>query len=59
MHFGGNLGYQFAAAPSREMMRDLARVASSPLAEEFARVRVAVVFRRRCGSVVGRPWCEL
>jgi hypothetical protein len=33
MYFGGSLEYQFAAASSREMIRDLARVASSPPAE--------------------------
>jgi hypothetical protein len=33
MHLDGNLEYQFVAASSREMMRDLMRVASSPLAE--------------------------
>jgi hypothetical protein len=33
MHLGGSLEYQFAAATSREMMRDLARVASSSPAE--------------------------
>jgi hypothetical protein len=33
MHFRGSLKYQFAAAFSRGMMRDLARVASSPPAE--------------------------
>jgi hypothetical protein len=33
MHFGGSLEYQFAAASSREMMRDLANVASSTPAE--------------------------
>jgi hypothetical protein len=33
MQFGGSLEYQFAASSSREMMRDLARVASSPLTE--------------------------
>jgi hypothetical protein len=36
MHFGGSLEYQFPAASSREMMRDLARVASSPPAEAMA-----------------------
>jgi hypothetical protein len=29
MHFGRSLEYQFAAASSRKMMRDLAKVASS------------------------------
>jgi hypothetical protein len=33
MHHDGSLEYQFSAASSREMMRDLARVASSPPAE--------------------------
>jgi hypothetical protein len=33
MHFGGSLENQFAAASSREMMRDLVRVASTPPAE--------------------------
>jgi hypothetical protein len=33
MHFGRSLEYQFAVASSREMMRDLARVASSPSAK--------------------------
>jgi hypothetical protein len=33
MHLGGSLEYQFVVVPSREIMRDLARVASSPLAE--------------------------
>jgi hypothetical protein len=36
MHFGGSLEYQFAAASSRKMIRDLARVASSPLTEAMA-----------------------
>jgi hypothetical protein len=33
MHLGGSLEYQFAAAPFREIMRNFARVASSPPAE--------------------------
>jgi hypothetical protein len=33
MHPGGSLEYHFAAASSKEMIRDLARVASSPLTE--------------------------
>jgi hypothetical protein len=33
MYLGGTLEYQFAAATSREMIMDLARVASSPPAE--------------------------
>jgi hypothetical protein len=33
MHLGGSLEHQFAVAPSREMMRDLVRVGSSPPAE--------------------------
>jgi hypothetical protein len=33
MHFGESLEYQFATTSSREMMRDLARIASSPSAE--------------------------
>jgi hypothetical protein len=33
MHFGRSLEYQFVAAPSRDIIRDLVRVASSPLAE--------------------------
>jgi hypothetical protein len=33
MHLGGSLEYQFTAVPSREIMSDLARVASSPPAE--------------------------
>jgi hypothetical protein len=33
MHLDESLEYQFAAASSREMMRDFARVASSLLAE--------------------------
>jgi hypothetical protein len=33
MHFSGSLQYQFAATSSREMMRDLVRVASSLSAE--------------------------
>jgi hypothetical protein len=36
MHFGGSLEYQFATTTSREMMRDLARVTSSPLVEAMA-----------------------
>jgi hypothetical protein len=36
MHFGGSLEYQFAVASSREMMRDLTRVASSPSTEAMA-----------------------
>jgi hypothetical protein len=30
MHHGRSLEYQFVVAPSREMMSDLMRVASSP-----------------------------
>jgi hypothetical protein len=30
MHLGGRFAYQFSVAPSREVMSDLARVASSP-----------------------------
>jgi hypothetical protein len=30
MHLGGSLEYQFVDASSKEMMRDFARVASSP-----------------------------
>jgi hypothetical protein len=33
MHFSGSLEYQFIATSSREMMRELARVASSLPAE--------------------------
>jgi hypothetical protein len=33
MLLGGGLEYQFLVASSREMMRDFARVASSPPAE--------------------------
>jgi hypothetical protein len=33
MHFSGNLEYQFAATSSREMIRDLVRMASSPPAD--------------------------
>jgi hypothetical protein len=33
MHPGGSLEYQFTAASSREMMRDLVMMASSPPAE--------------------------
>jgi hypothetical protein len=33
MHLGGSLDYQFIAASSSEMKRDLVRVASSPPAE--------------------------
>jgi hypothetical protein len=33
MHLNGGLEYQFVVASSREMMRDLAMVASSPPAE--------------------------
>jgi hypothetical protein len=36
MHLGGSLEYQFAAASSREMMRDLVRVDLSTLAEAMA-----------------------
>jgi hypothetical protein len=36
MHFGGSLEYQFAAASSREMIRDLVMVASSFLAKAMA-----------------------
>jgi hypothetical protein len=36
MHFSGSLEYQFVAASSREMIRDLAMVASSFLAEAMA-----------------------
>jgi hypothetical protein len=33
MHLHGSVEYQFVVVSSREMMRDFARVASSPLAE--------------------------
>jgi hypothetical protein len=33
MHHSGSLEYQFAIASSREVMRDFARVASSPPVE--------------------------
>jgi hypothetical protein len=33
MHLGGSLEYQIAAASTREMISDFARVASSPPAE--------------------------
>jgi hypothetical protein len=33
MYFGGSLEYQFVVPSYREMMRDLVRVVSSPLAE--------------------------
>jgi hypothetical protein len=36
MHHGESLEYQFVAASSREMMRDLVRVALSPPAEAMA-----------------------
>jgi hypothetical protein len=36
MHPDGSLEYKYAVASMREMMRDLARVASSPLAEAMA-----------------------
>jgi hypothetical protein len=36
MHLGRRLEYQFTAAYSREMIRDLVRVASSPPAEAMA-----------------------
>jgi hypothetical protein len=36
MHFDGSLEYQFVVTSSREMMRDWARVASSPVAEAMA-----------------------
>jgi hypothetical protein len=36
IHFGGSLEYQFATTTSRNMIRDLARVASSLLVEAMA-----------------------
>jgi hypothetical protein len=33
MHLGGSFEYQFVVASSREMIRDLMRVAVSPLTE--------------------------
>jgi hypothetical protein len=36
MHPFGSLEYQFAVTSSKEMIRDLARVASSPPAEAMA-----------------------
>jgi hypothetical protein len=36
MHLAGSPEYQFTATSSREMMSDLARVASSPMAEAMA-----------------------
>jgi hypothetical protein len=36
MHLAGSLEYHFAAASTREMVRDLVRVASSPLTEAMA-----------------------
>jgi hypothetical protein len=35
MHLDGSLEYQFTVASSREMMSDLARVASSPPVEDM------------------------
>jgi hypothetical protein len=36
MHPGGSLEYQFVVAYFKEMVKDLVRVASSPLAEAMA-----------------------
>jgi hypothetical protein len=36
MHFGASLEYQFVAASSKEMMRDLASVVLSPPTEAMA-----------------------
>jgi hypothetical protein len=36
MHPSGSLEYQFAAASSKKMIKDLERVASSPPAEAMA-----------------------
>jgi hypothetical protein len=36
MHPGGSLEYQFVATSSKEIIRDLARVASSPPAKAMA-----------------------
>jgi hypothetical protein len=36
MHLDGSLVYQFVAAPSREIMSDFVRAASSPLDETIA-----------------------
>jgi hypothetical protein len=36
IYLGGSLEYQFAVAPSREIMSDLARVSSSPPDEAMA-----------------------
>jgi hypothetical protein len=35
MNLGGSLEYQYAAASSKEMMRDFVRVASSPPADSI------------------------
>jgi hypothetical protein len=51
MHFGGSLDYQFVVASSRQMMSDLARVASSPPAEAMAALKH---IRNLGGSVL--PW---
>jgi hypothetical protein len=66
MHPGGSLEYQFAAASSREMIRDLTRVASSPSAYggfvghgQFAWVGVSMIFGWSCCSIMWRPWCKL
>jgi hypothetical protein len=36
MHFGRSVEYQFVVTSSREMMSDLARLASSPPADAMA-----------------------
>jgi hypothetical protein len=51
MHFGRNLEYQFAAASSKEMMRNLVRVAFSPPAGAMA---ASYHMRNLRGSVL--PW---
>jgi hypothetical protein len=35
MHFGWSLEYQFVVASSREIISDLGKVTSSPLAQEM------------------------
>jgi hypothetical protein len=51
MHLGGSLEYQFTAASTREMMRDLARVASSPPLEAMV---ASLHMRNLRGSLL--PW---
>jgi hypothetical protein len=54
MHLGGSLEYQFAMTPSREIMSDLARVASSPPVEVMAFCSISEILYHTAAVAVGK-----